>query len=140
DVTDAAEVSLGDLHCLVRTADGHVWAWGYNTEGQVGNGEATPAYTGVLSPVLIGIDTVRSLDAGGLHSIAVKTNGEVWAWGNNQFTAVGNNSRADQRMPVRVVGLPEATSAVAGGRHTVALAAPQVTSKVVDYGRWIGAA
>lgn len=139
-VTGAAAVSLGDLHCLVRTADGHVWAWGYNTEGQVGNGEATPAYTGVLAPVLIDIEQVRSLDAGGLHSIAVKTNGEVWAWGNNQFAAVGNNSRADQRIPTRVVGLPEATLADAGGRHSVALAAPRVTTRLVDYGRWLGAA
>ena len=138
-VTGASELALGDLHCLVRTSDARVWAWGYNTEGQVGNGAMTPAYTGVLSPVLIDIDSVRSLDAGGLHSIALKTSGEVWAWGNNQFVAVGNNSRADQRVPARVVGLPAASLAVAGGRHSIALV-PSVTSKLVEYGRWTGAA
>src|SRR5204862_3902467 len=78
-VAPVDQVSGGDFHSLARTTDGHVWAWGYNTEGQVGNGVRTPADTGVLTPVLLdGIDSVATLDAGGIHSIALRAGGEVW--------------------------------------------------------------
>jgi alpha-tubulin suppressor-like RCC1 family protein len=133
-ITDAVAVSVGDLHSLALTRDGHVFAWGYNTEGQVGNGDYTPAYTGVLAPSLLPLDSVRAIDAGGLHSVALKTNGELWAWGNNQFGACGDNARLDRHLPVPVVGLGPVVAAAAGGRHTIALAAPVSSTRLVGYG------
>lgn len=132
-VTDAVEVTGGDLHCLVRTADGHVWGWGYNTEGQVGNGAVTSPNSGVLTPGLLDIDSITSVDAGGVHSIALKANGEVWIWGGNQFGQAGDNGRVDELHPVR----PEigaARAVTAGGKHSVALASVPPASHLVALG------
>jgi alpha-tubulin suppressor-like RCC1 family protein len=129
------QVTGGDFHSLARTTDGHVWAWGYNTEGQVGNGAHTPANTGVLTPVLLdGIDSVATLDAGGIHSIALRINGEVWAWGNNQFGACGTNGRGDLLVPRPVLGGMRGTVASAGGYHSVVLSAPRAVARALQVG------
>jgi alpha-tubulin suppressor-like RCC1 family protein len=134
-VTGVDQVSAGAFHSFARTLDGHVWAWGYNTEGQVGNGAHTPANTGVLTPVLLeGIDSVVSVDAGGIHSVALRANGEVWTWGNDQFGACGVNGRVDQRVPTRIFGDRHATSVSAGGYHSVILSAPRPAMKLRQLG------
>ncbi|HEX4338166.1 MAG TPA: hypothetical protein VH062_19795 [Polyangiaceae bacterium] len=134
-VVGVDQVSGGDFHSLARTTDGHVFAWGYNTEGQVGIGDETPADTGVLTPVLLpGIDSVAKVDAGGIHSIALRTNGEAWAWGNNQYGATGINARGNSRVPVPVFGHFIASDVTAGGYHCVALSAPRPLATVVELG------
>jgi alpha-tubulin suppressor-like RCC1 family protein len=135
NVPNAVEVSGGDLHCLARTADGHVWAWGYNTEGQVGNGPPNPTTDSVPTPVLLqGIDSVTAIDAGGIHSMALRSNGEVWTWGNGQFGACGTNQRRDSRSPDRAILVEPAVAISAGGKFSIALAAPKPSSRVVVLG------
>jgi alpha-tubulin suppressor-like RCC1 family protein len=78
-VTGVDQVSaerLIRLHALLTPC-----GWGYNTEGQVGNGATTPADTGTSPGAVDGIDSVTSIDAGGIHTIALRANGEVWSWG-----------------------------------------------------------
>ncbi|HEX3594104.1 MAG TPA: hypothetical protein VHU80_03350, partial [Polyangiaceae bacterium] len=134
-VAGVDQVTAGDFHSLARTADGHVWAWGYNTEGQVGNGAMTPANTGVLTPVLLdGIDGVAKLDAGGIHTIALRSNGEVWAWGNNQFGACGINARGNSRVPTQLFGALKASDVSAGGYHSVVLSPAKPLASVVQVG------
>ena len=134
-VTSVDQVSGGDFHSLARTTDGHVWAWGYNTEGQVGNGAITPANTGILTPVLLdGIDSVAQIDAGGIHSIALRTNGEVWTWGDNQLGACGTNAHGYQGRPVKVFGNLTGVAVSAGSYHSVVLASPRPVAKVVELG------
>ncbi|HVW29511.1 MAG TPA: hypothetical protein VHC69_29305 [Polyangiaceae bacterium] len=134
-VTGVDQVAGGDFHSLARTTDGHVWAWGYNTEGQVGNGALTPANTGVLTPVLLdGIDSVAELDAGSIHSIALRTNGEVWTWGDNQVGACGTNAHGYQGRPAKVFGDITGVAVSAGSVHSVILAGPRPVAKVVELG------
>ncbi len=134
-VVGVDQVSAGDLHSLARTPDGHVWAWGYNTEGQVGDGATTPANTGVLTPVLLStIDSVAALDAGGIHSIALRSNGEVWTWGNNQFGACGTNGRGQHLNPEPVFAGLNGTAVAAGGYHSVVLSAPRPVAHAIDVG------
>ena len=60
---------------------GQVWAWGYNHEGQLADG----TYTYHYRPALVsGLDDVVAVSAGGGdHSLALKADGTVWAWGSN---------------------------------------------------------
>jgi len=134
-VTGVDRVSGGDFHSLARTVDGHVFAWGYNTEGQVGNGAHTPANTGVLTPVLLdGIDQVVAIDAGGIHSIALRASGEVWTWGSNQFGGCGTNGRLDELVPTQPIGKPHATSVSAGSKHSVMLVSPRPVARLTMAG------
>ncbi|MBI5308676.1 MAG: RCC1 repeat- and reductase domain-containing protein [Planctomycetes bacterium] len=59
--------------------------------------------------------------AGGLHSIAMKTTGTVWTWGNNMYGQLGDGTATDSNVPVYVSGLSDAISVAGGFWHTAAL-------------------
>jgi alpha-tubulin suppressor-like RCC1 family protein len=103
----------GWYHSLARRADGTVWAWGANGNGQLGNGRAdfqphpTPAQVRDLTGV-------TDVDGGSSHSLALRSDGSVWTWGNNIQGQLGNGSNVDRRRPVRVA-LPSGLMVVAVG-------------------------
>jgi alpha-tubulin suppressor-like RCC1 family protein len=46
-MTDVTAIAAGDYHTIVLKSDGTVWAWGYNTSGQLGDGTTTNRTTPV---------------------------------------------------------------------------------------------
>lgn len=50
-----------------------------------------------------GIDDIISVAAGDFHTVALKNDGTVWAWGRNHEGQLGDNSRTDRLTPVQVV-------------------------------------
>ena len=78
--TDWASASGGATHTLAIKTTGTLWAWGNNAYGRLGLGD----FISRLSPVQVGTDTDwESVSAGALgHTIAKKTNGSIWSWGN----------------------------------------------------------
>jgi len=116
-------ISAGGLHSLALLADGTVMAWGYNGDGQLGDGaiggdqclcEKTPV------PVT-GLSGVAAISAGGFHSLALKGDGTVMAWGSNQHGQLGDGSLTRSDVPVAVSGLSEVTALAAGNSHSLAL-------------------
>ena len=79
--------SLGNS-VLALLSDGSVWAWGSDQRGQLGDGAAdsTPHATPARVPSLSGVTGVAT---SGLHSLAVKNDGTVWAWGDNSSGELG---------------------------------------------------
>ena len=128
-VISIAGVSLSSL--AVRD-DGTVWAWGDNGSGQLGNNTTTnssvpvqvkdPTGTTFLSGV-----TAVAASAAGSHSLALKSDGTVWAWGFNPDGQLGNNTTADSSLPVQVKDPTGASfltgvAAIAAGEvHSLAL-------------------
>jgi alpha-tubulin suppressor-like RCC1 family protein len=78
---------------LALKRDGTVWAWGDNADGQLGDGTVGPVR---MTPAQVaGLTGVVAVGAGDLHSLAVKGDGTVWAWGNNDSGQLGvQGSRA----------------------------------------------
>jgi alpha-tubulin suppressor-like RCC1 family protein len=80
--------------------DGSLWAWGENTDGQLGVG----SFENINSPALIGTvnDNWLNVSAEGEHTLALKKDGTLWAWGknNNGQLGIGNTDR--QNLPVQV--------------------------------------
>ncbi|WP_224244544.1 RCC1 domain-containing protein [Hyalangium gracile] len=102
-LTQAKGVAAGSLHALAVRQDGTVWAWGDNSRGQLGDGTVgerrdTPA------PVQ-GLSGVVEVAAGDYHSLALKHDGTVWAWGANHFSQLGDMTLEDRPLPVQVQGL-----------------------------------
>jgi alpha-tubulin suppressor-like RCC1 family protein len=99
-----------------------VYAWGQNTNGQLGNGTTT---TGSSVPMpVIGLSNGATVIAAGYqHSVAV-VNGQVYAWGRNDSGQLGNGSSAsNSNVPVPVGGLPSGVTALsAGDAYTLAVA------------------
>ena len=91
----------GNSSLAVKT-DGTLWAWGRNTNGQLGTGNTTSR----SSPVQIGGLTTWSKLASGLQfSMAIKTDGTIWSWGQNQHGQLGNNSAYQYSSPVQIGAL-----------------------------------
>ncbi|MEQ8235291.1 MAG: PxKF domain-containing protein [Syntrophomonadaceae bacterium] len=68
-------------------------------------------------------DNSRSIAAGNMHSLAVKPDGTVWAWGENIRGALGIGSTTNHSTPVQVTGLNSVTAVTAGASFSIALKA-----------------
>lgn len=123
-------VAVGDNHTVALGTDGSVWAWGDNGNGQLGNGTTDPNTT----PIQIipppqdpsGV-TVTAVAAGGNHTVVLKSDGSVWAWGDNTYGQIGDGTTNQINSPKQVIAPPsdtsglKATAVAAGHDHTVAL-------------------
>ena len=84
--------------------DGTMWAWGGNNYGQLGLNIASTANRS--SPVQIGSDSDWDSMIGNAQTVwAIKDNGTLWSWGNNDFGQVGDNTSINRSSPVQVGSL-----------------------------------
>jgi len=122
---DVASVSAGSGHTMAVKTDGSLWAWGDNRSGNLGDGTRT-TYRSLhvilednnrLSPVKI-MDGVASVSVGGgPHTMAIKTDGSLWAWGMGGY--LGDGTMEMRLSPVKI--MDGVASVSAGTRHTMAI-------------------
>jgi alpha-tubulin suppressor-like RCC1 family protein len=113
-------LSAGDSHTLAIDGNGAVWAWGLNTNGQLGDSSNTMRNTPVRSGTL---SNAVAVSAGWSHSLALLNNGTVWAWGFNSSGQLGIGNTSNRNTPVRVI-IPDNVKIVsisAGTIHSLAL-------------------
>ena len=118
----AALVSMdgGLTHTVALGDDGAVWSWGANLLGQFGSGGLQPSQSS--NPVRALIDDVVGIAAGDHFSVAVRSDGTVWAWGSNGSGQVGPGAEGDwQTTPVQVSGITDAVAVAAVASTAVAL-------------------
>jgi alpha-tubulin suppressor-like RCC1 family protein len=94
------DVAAGWYFSLFLTGDGQVYACGDNDKGQLGYGvvgsrSATPA-------PIAGLDDCIAIAAGGQTGYALKSDGSVFAWGQNNLGQLGNGGSANSLVPVHV--------------------------------------
>lgn len=110
-------VAAGQGFLLGLTPDGHVYTWGGNELGQLGQGDTRYRATPTLVPGLSGVQQVA---AGGYHALAVTTSGAVYAWGYNDFAQVEPTATQVVTRPHLVSGVT-AASVAAGGDTSYAV-------------------
>jgi alpha-tubulin suppressor-like RCC1 family protein len=111
------QASAGGLsHTLVLDTSGNVWAFGLNTNGQLGDGTTTQR----TSPVQV-LTGVIAIAAGDKHSLAIKTNGSVWAWGLNTNGQIGDGTTVQKNSPTAVSLTGTYIAVAGGGSHSLAL-------------------
>jgi alpha-tubulin suppressor-like RCC1 family protein len=98
--TDWVSVSSHGYHAIALKEDGSLWAWGYNSYGVLGDGTTEDK----LVPTRIGADTDWVLVSGGgyYHTVALKANGTLWAWGDNEYGALGDGTTEDNLVPTQI--------------------------------------
>ena len=88
---------------LVIKSDGTLWGWGENSNGSVGKGAGNHTQIKYESPVQIGSSTDWArVSTGGGHSAAIKTNGALYTWGNNNYGQLGQGNTTETDEPNQV--------------------------------------
>jgi alpha-tubulin suppressor-like RCC1 family protein len=125
-LTGVTAIAGGAENGYALRGDGTAWSWGSNAAGELGNGaDCTSFPCESRVPVqmsLTNVTQIASFDAGGY---ALLTDGEVWAWGYNGFSSLGEDPSEQTAQPVRVIGLPDARG-VAGRSYTGYAVVPSV--------------
>jgi alpha-tubulin suppressor-like RCC1 family protein len=97
------QVSAGNFHSLAVDSNGNSFGWGNNSNGQLGNTTTANSDAPLLVTVPSGV-TFTQMSAGGTHSLAVGSDGKAYAWGDNTYGQLGNNTLTDSHVPVPVYG------------------------------------
>ncbi|MCB1209409.1 MAG: choice-of-anchor D domain-containing protein [Verrucomicrobiales bacterium] len=106
------QIAAGAGHSLALDAEGNVWAWGSNYNGQLGLGStSSKSVPTKISITRFDNQRVFGVACGAASSYAVTEAGAVWAWGRNDSGAVGDGTLAQRNIPVLV------TDPVTGRTH-----------------------
>jgi alpha-tubulin suppressor-like RCC1 family protein len=116
-------LAAGSMHVCALISDGTVKCWGYNGQGQLGNGTFTD--TSTPTPVKNLTGPVVGITAGQQHTCAILSGGNVQCWGSNNAEQLGNPGVTGYTIPtpVQVTGLSFVTAISAGYAHTCVLEA-----------------
>src|SRR5262249_33267360 len=119
----AVNVALGYQHSCARKTDGTLWCWGFNNNGQLGDGSVGGSATAVQAGASTLGSAVAEVALGYRHSCARKTDGTLWCWGLNHHGQLGDGLFGTKAAAVQdgVSTLGRAVAEVALGlRHSCA--------------------
>ena len=118
--TNWKQVACGSDHTAAIKTDGTLWVWGSNTSGQVGDNTTTTRSTPVTT--FAGGTNWKQVSAGDLHTVAIKTDGTLWAWGRGANGQLGDNTITQKNTPVTTFAGGDNWKQVGcGRRHTTAI-------------------
>nr|XP_026484631.1 probable E3 ubiquitin-protein ligase HERC2 isoform X1 [Vanessa tameamea] len=115
------QVECGAQFSLALTRDGEVWTWGKGDYFRLGHG----CDSHVRRPTIV--EALRDrrvihVAVGALHCLAVTSDNQVWAWGDNDHGQQGNGTTCVNRRPAPVAGVEGVQRAAAGSSHSAAWA------------------
>lgn len=115
-------LAAGSQHTCAIHSGGQVSCWGRGAEGQLGHGVGVSMER---SPVAVsGVSDVVALAAGGSHTCALTSSGELWCWGSNGEGQFGDGTLTSRNRPTRIQSLEESvTHVTAGSGSTCAITA-----------------
>ena len=119
-LAEISQVSAGYFHSLALTSGGYVWAWGDDEYGELGDGTTTND-TVALPVEVTGLPVITKVATGWGSSLALASDGTVWAWGEGEDGELGNGSTANSDKPVQVPGLTGVVQIAAGAFFDLAL-------------------
>jgi alpha-tubulin suppressor-like RCC1 family protein len=131
-LTNVIQVEGGDATGAALRADGTVWMWGFNANGQLGQNNttslsyATQVFTDAAKT--IPLSNIVSISSGDTHILALSGSGTLWTWGGNWAGQLGiNNGGANCLLPAVVQlsatgpSISGVSSISAGNRHSIAV-------------------
>lgn len=123
DLPELQAISVGPAAFFAVGLDrrGRVWSWGTNGVGQLASGsfDSEPR----LTPARVNrLPKITAIAAGGAHCLALDTEGQIHAWGQNVEGGLGDGTFVPRNKPVKVVGINRKVIAIAaGGSHSMAV-------------------
>lgn len=113
------QLAAGAEFSAALNSDGSLYTWGFNGNGQLGQGLPFGARTNV--PELITGSDWNHVSCGAVHAIAIKNDGSVWGWGSNVVFQLGDNTTINRNLPTRI-GTENNWKTIASGQaHNLAI-------------------
>ncbi|MBI5417584.1 Ig-like domain-containing protein [Candidatus Poribacteria bacterium] len=112
-------IACGNKHSIGIREDNTLWTWGDNSYGQLGYG-----YNGgkVNTPIQVDIDNEWiSIAGGGHHTVGIKLDSTLWAWGANGSGQLGDGTYVNKNIPTKIGLDKDWISISAGENFTIAL-------------------
>ncbi|KAM9610244.1 RCC1 and BTB domain-containing protein 1 isoform 3-T9 [Trichechus inunguis] len=101
-IKQVVEVACGSHHSMALAADGEVYGWGYNGNGQLGLGnngnQLTPVRVAALHSVC-----VNQIVCGYAHTLALTDEGLLYAWGANTYGQLGTGNKNNLLSPTHIM-------------------------------------
>jgi len=98
--------------------DGTLWGWGFNLNGQLGDGTTVSK----TSPVQIAVGSLfKAVSAGYYHSAAIKVDDTLWTWGANGYGGLGDGTVDNKLSPILIAADNTFNAVAAGEGYTVAI-------------------
>lgn len=111
---DWLTVDAGVFHSLAIKKDHSLWVWGSGSFGSLGTGNMMEFHP---RPVQVGtVKTWSFISANHQHSLAIRSDGTLWAWGYNPWGQLGLGHTNDVSSPTQV-GILTTWSSCAGGHE-----------------------
>ncbi len=123
-LSGVTQVATGWYHTCALVQGGTVKCWGYDLDGQLGNGVLLPGTNSPVPVSVAGLSGVTQIVGGSFHTCALIVGGTVKCWGINNYGQLGDGSGlpgTNSSVPVSVAGLSGVTQIVGGNFHTCAL-------------------
>ena len=120
-LTGVSALTAGLGHTAAIKSDGTVWAWGLHTNGQLCDNSTDNRNTPTQVIGISGVATLAAGSAGGVHTMALKSDGTVWTWGANTFGQLGDGTTTNRTTPAQVTGLSGIALIAAGGDYSLAV-------------------
>ena len=101
-MSNISALAAGAAVSLALKSDGTVWSWGDGRSGQLGY-----SVSSIYNPTpaaITGLSSVAAIHSEWDSSLALKSDGTVWAWGDNASGQLGNSTTTDSSTPVRSQG------------------------------------
>lgn len=113
-VRNIVAVACGGGHTMCIRSDGALWTFGSNYDGQLGDGTNDDSHTPVYVSDFSGV--ITAIAGGYWHTVAMKSDGTVWAWGSNYNGQLGDGTYDRKNTPVQVqnINLTQAISNIYG--------------------------
>jgi len=116
-----ASITSGNYHSVVVKTDGTVWTWGSNIFGQLGDGKVGGQYNTNVPKQVAGLTGVVQVNAGIGHNLAVKSDGTIWAWGDNSQGQLGDGTKTRRTVPTKIPNHQNFIAAGGGGYSSFGL-------------------
>ena len=120
--TNWKQVNTGGTHIAAIKTDGTLWTWGFGNTGQIGDNTGGTTSTPVTT--FAGGTNWKQVSAGNQYTVAIKTDGTLWTWGNAAGGKLGNGVTTNTSISTPVTTFAGGTNwkqVSAGGSHTAAI-------------------
>jgi alpha-tubulin suppressor-like RCC1 family protein len=119
--TNWKQVAAGVDHTAAIKTDGTLWTWGRGNFGQIGDNTSAVNRSSPVQTVCGGANW-KTVACGGYHTAAIKTDGTLWLWGQENYGQLGDSTPTNKSSPVQTLtGGTNWKQVTAGRYHTIAI-------------------